>query len=172
MFSIFKKKEVSLLERSAYFPDQFYTNKVVKLDDSVEYFGRNSVLNFPTTPLFVNDFVQWQNGNDQFEDILFDNSQYKLVYDVANGVYYFLEFLQSFQESGFIQQEAIEVDGRIYNQWSGQLDIRSKNQLLNIFNREISKEADEYLFCELSNDGIDYSETLWVGIIIQPSMII
>ena len=167
-----RKPEQPAILRSQYFPEKFFESRSINLDDSVEYFVRKSIIKLPTTPLFVDGFKNWHLEQDQFEEVLFEEDKYKLVYDKTNEVFYFLQKVYTGNDANSASAEAVEYSNHQYAQWSGALDIRTENKLLAIFNREISKEADEYMFVELLHSRGTYAEVWWVGVIVQPGMIL
>ena len=166
-----RKPEPVAIKRSKYFPEKFFGSRSITLDDSVEYFVRKSLIKLPTVPLFVEDIKEWNLDQDVFEEILFEDGKYKLIYDVTNDVYYFMQKEHSGYDLETAASDVVIYDGHTYNKWSGAMDIIAKNEVLSIFNREISKEADEYLMVELKSDRGTFTETWWIGVLVQPGMI-
>jgi len=174
--SFFNRKPEPLqaapIQRSAYFPDKFYTNKTVTIDDSIEFFVRKSIIKLPKDPIFISGFKQWKLGEDWFEEIFFDEDRYKLLYDKTQDIYYLLESCYKRQAQSLSEWEgdsqSVMYSGLTYNAFTGSLDIEAKNILMALFNREISHEADEYLFLEMDSK---FQERTWVGVIVQPPMI-
>lgn len=168
MLGIFKSKNKSSVEYSKFFPEKFYTNRLIKIDDSLEYFIKNSIIKYPTESLLVNDIDMINIDNDKFEEIAFIDSQYKLWYDVTNEIFFLLYFFGKQEDSQSIDNHEIEFNGNLYASWTGSMEIPEKELLLSIFNRQISKEADEYLFMFLDKKMMQHN---YVAVVVQPSMI-
>jgi hypothetical protein len=164
-----KKKEKKLeIEYSKYFPEKFFTGKLVKIDDSLKYFIKNSNVQFPIEPLIVAKIKQWSIEQDKFEEILFNGYDYKLIYDNTNSVFYLMELDSVDKNNRDMDADEILYEKDAFEKWSGTMHIVEKDELLSIFNRTISKEADEYLMLELNNK---FTQSIYYGIIVQPNMI-
>lgn len=168
--NIFKKKEKKPeIEYSKYFPEKFFTGKLVKIDDSLEYFIKNSNVQFPSEPLIVVKIKQWSIEQDEFEEILFNNGHdYKLIYDNTNSVFYLMQLYSIDKNTRDMDADEIIHLKDTFEKWSGTMHITEKDELLSIFNRTISNEADEYLMLELNNK---FTQSIYYGIIVQPNMI-
>ena len=167
-----KKPVVEQIARSTYFPDKFYANKMLSLDDSVAYFARKSMIKLPYIPLFVKGFKHWKIGEDWFEEVLLDVGDYKLIYDNTNGIFYFLQKMFTQPDQQNMTVPYLSYNDRSFMAFSGALTLDGKNEMLAIFNREISHEADEYLFIELSSpQNGSFTETWFCGIIVQENLI-
>ena len=169
IFSSKKKEKKTKIEYSKYFPEKFYTGKMITIDDSLKYFIKNSNVAFPFEPLIITKIKQWSIEQDEFEEILFNAYDYKLVYDNTNSIFYLLE-LNSIEKNNNRDMEADEFwyEKDTFEKWSGVMEISEKNELLSIFNRQISNEADEYLFIELNKK---FTQSYYYGIIVQSNMI-
>lgn len=167
--NIFKKKEKKLeIQYSKYFPEKFYTGKMITIDDSLKYFIKNSNVQFPFEPLIVIKIKHWSIEQDQFEEILFNGYDYKLIYDNTNSIFWLMQ-LDSIDKNNLdIDADEILHENDSFEKWSGTMHITEKDELLSIFNRTISKEADEYLMLELNKT---FTQSIYYGIIVQPNMI-
>ena len=95
------------------------------------------------------------------------------AWDATNDIFYLLQQVSKQPDTNSITMGEIGFGKDVFSSWSGVMTIDAKNELLAIFNREISKEADEYLFIELSGKQTDeqFMETRWYGVIVQPGML-
>ena len=174
MINIFKNffNSKPVVQRSKYFPAKFYTGRMVTIDDGIGLFIKNSVIIIPDTPLFVKNITSWSIEDDDFESIKFENVNFYLLYDRVNDVFYGMEDLNTQEDTGDIQNSVIfmNINGTEYEygNWTDIFDITENNTLLRIYNRVISKEADEYLFVTVNSNG---KQTNTIGIVIQIDMI-
>jgi hypothetical protein len=169
--NLFKKEDKLIIEYSKYFPNKFYTNKLVIIDDSLKLFLSKSKIKLPTDPLIVKKITQFEIGNDEFEEIEFVDSQYKLLYDRYSGYFYVLELVHIGDDIGLINEtDVVTNDGIGYKSWTGVQEMTNKkdSKLVAIFDRYISSEADEYFFIEVDKQ---FTERRYVGIICQHNLI-
>lgn len=168
MLGIFKSKEKSSVQYSKFFPEKFYTNRMVKLDDSLEYFIKNSSVTFPKDALLVKDINKFNIDNDGFEEVTFVDSDYKLWYDITNDIFFLLQYHGKQKDDNSIDSHEITFENKQYLSWTGSMNVFEKEMLLSIFNKRLSEESDEYLFLFLDNYFYQHN---YAAIVVQPSMI-
>jgi len=153
--------------RSHYLPSTFMVNKPVSVDQSFNIFIKNSVVDLPSfaTPT---KFVEWElYQTDPFEEILLEQKNQKFLYDKTNDTLYFLQLIDTSHREE-ITNDSIHVGQNIYESITDVMEITDKDALLRIYNREISHEADEYLFVEVDKKLL---QKCWAGVIIEPSLL-
>lgn len=152
---------------SKYLPSTtFYEKALIEIDDGFDMFVKKSVVKVPRF-LTIKSFNDFNIDSDKFEEIYFEDNSYKLLYDSVNDVLYLLH-LQSTNTGEDIKLDTITLNGMEYVAIIDIMEINNKSELLRIFSRIISDEADEYLFVETDRK---MSQKLWAGVVIQPNFI-
>lgn len=166
-FGLFKRKkkpEVNI-QRSQYFPDKLYTNKLVKVDPSVKLFLKKSNVNI-STDMFVTDINTFAIDGDVFEETHLTGN-YGLLYDVTNETFYLMQRNSKDLYGELMRNDSITIAGNEYLSITTVMET-SKRELYRIYSRMISSEADEYLFVTLDSKMV---ESYWLAIILQPGLI-
>jgi hypothetical protein len=153
------------IERSRYFPDKFFTNKLITIDKSIEYFIKKSNIKIPDA-LFVEDMNTFAINGDPFECIIF-SSKDRLLYDKINDTFYLMMYQSYDFQNMLIKQDTVKILGNDYETITDIMET-SLDELYRIYSRQISHEADEYLFITVDKS---MKETYWLSIILQPSLI-
>lgn len=166
MFSRKTKEQPNQVNRSQYFSDSLYENKSIKIDKSFRLFVKRSVIDIPEV-LIIRDINTIMIGGDVFEEIIFD-SKHKMLYDPPNDTFYLMQFLYNEYDSENIKNDMVTLDNKEYASCTNIMES-NRNELYRIYSRNISSDADEYLFVVLGKNSI---ESYWAAIILQPAMVL
>jgi hypothetical protein len=163
----FKKdsKVQNKIQYSKYFPEQFYTNAVVEIDDTFDIFIKGSDLTYPKY-MAVQDIRSFEINDSKFEEIIIDEST-KFLYDPYLDTLYLLS-LSYTDNNEDIKNDVLFLNKHEYNACLDIMEVNDKSKLLRVYNRVLSNEADEYIFIEYTKDMKQY---VYIGLIIQPNFL-
>lgn len=159
---------------SEFFPDQLYVGKTVKLDPSLKFMLKGTVVGFPEDPLIVKGFKYFNLDQNRFEQVDFEKvgpKDFMMLYDSFEKQIYFLNRLTSVsvakgETPPMATQDIMKMDENdisyLFEDFSGLIEtsVSQKDghsttaRLIRVYNRAITPDDDEYLMCIMDSTDL------------------